>query len=750
MSGWPVRSSFNTIRTGEIAYGMVTTVAVAAMVCFLYFDRLSRTVSDLEELVGGRLSAWNEIINYCDYLNGLNYAEAPNSLITNVQTLIGQRLETDADLGQQLTTLVGHADAGALGYYFPGEVTSLVGYAIQPSVRRIVSELQKTAPSLLEARLSEISPSDAILIFSRKALIPLQNRLDVLRLVRSHLAALRTSAEWIFAIVLPMAIWTIWFMVLRPRLVRSLELQSKIEASERRAHITLSSIGDAVVVAGADGTVASLNPAAERLLGGSQQALVGRDISSFIELRKPAPSREVQLGVKELWTLNETVSHRVELVRLRVTDEDRTRSINLTASPIAYPGEAEQGVVLVLRDITDELKMREELHTTEKARAVVGLAAGLAHEFNNALAIISGARELTALKLQTNEGCANHVGRHLKAIEGAVLQSKGLTAQLLAIGSQAKLKLTTIDVMEPLSAVVAQLGHASRNSVRIVLNSELKDTVGLIEGNAAALQRVFVNLGLNSIHAMGGAGEIVITVKSPLAGDAEGAPKSAERPEAPSFIVVEWRDNGHGIAERDLKRVFDPFFTTGAEEGSAGLGLSIVRGIIVEHRGSIVADSKAGEGAVFTIHLPARGERDVEHEPEIHLPAREGPSIRALVVEDRADFAEALREYLAINSIWAEVAMNGVEAVEKFERGRDAFDIVVLDMNLPGKSGVEVEAEIRALKPLCKIIASTGNLAYGDGQSAGTHGLTVVMKKPYELNELVATIRKMCAGQPVE
>lgn len=737
---WRSRS-YDTIRTGEIAYSIVTIVAIAVIAVTFQFGRLFQSLDNKESLLNERVKLWGDITNFCDYLNNVDYAQTPTPLIENIQEQIGNRLTLDAELRDKFRELFDAANSGVLGYLYPNEVAALTGDDIRPSVRRFVTELQKTPPPLLEARLSGLEPDDSVLIFSRKALLPLEGRVTTLRSIRAQLNALRTPLEWASVTLLPISIWAVWLIVLRPTLQQSLELQSRIEASERRVSITLASIGEAVLVVGADGTVVIANPVAEVLLGGVQGEVTGRDLSELIEFTDLERDR-MDPHLFELLGSTERVKRRIGILRLLRADQERLRLIDLTSAPIAATGEVEQGVVLVLRDVTTEQKLLEQLHNSDKARAVVGLAAGLAHEFNNALAIISGAQELIEIKLGKYQECSKLVGHQVKAIKGAVQQSNGLIAQLLAIGSQASLKLTVVDIMEPLMAAIGMLNQSSKGAVHIDLDARLNEAEGLVEGDAAALQRVFLNLGMNSLNAVAGDGDISIDVTRLSTDLSHGLAKLAGASGARSHIVIKWRDNGCGISETNLKRVFEPFFTTRASEGASGLGLSIVRGIIVEHRGAIVAASEPDRGAEFIIYLPACELPEVNPmQSDSNFRADEGKVIRVLVVEDEQDFSDVLREYLRGHGFQVTVSANGIDAMEIFKREHEAIDVVVLDMNLPGKPGAAVEAEMRAVKPKCRIVASTGYLEPSDGPTPNLDSATTILRKPYALNELLGAIR---------
>lgn len=236
----------------------------------------------------------------------------------------------------------------------------------------------------------------------------------------------------------------------------------------------------------------------------------------------------------------------------------------------------------------------EQLHHAERLATVGKLASGLAHELGTPLNVVSGrARMVTMGDLNDEEinECANIINE----------QSERMTKilrQLLDFARRRTPERTTIDVFEPINRTVSLLKPtASAKKIRLIVNQSVR--LPAIKADAGQLQQVLSNLIINAIHAMPDGGEIVLTAER-----REAVPPADIHSPKGKFICIEVRDQGMGIPEDDIKRIFTPFFSTkGVGEGT-GLGLSISHGIISEHRGWIEVTSKLGKGSLFSIYLP--------------------------------------------------------------------------------------------------------------------------------------------------
>jgi signal transduction histidine kinase len=247
------------------------------------------------------------------------------------------------------------------------------------------------------------------------------------------------------------------------------------------------------------------------------------------------------------------------------------------------PGER-CGTILILDDVTARVRLEEQLQHTEKMASVGLLAAGVAHEVNTPLAGISSYTQL--LRGQLDEQDPRQ--QVLEKIEKQSFRAAKIINGLLNFSRSSGTEFDRIDVNKVLADVLALVEHQLDGS-RIRVRRELAESLPAIRGNENRIQQVFFNLILNARDAMPKGGWLTI----------------ATRADDDDTVIVEVRDTGHGIRREDVRRIYDPFFTTKGIGRGTGLGLSVSYGIVQEHGGAIFVDSAPGKGTTFQVALPA-------------------------------------------------------------------------------------------------------------------------------------------------
>ena len=354
------------------------------------------------------------------------------------------------------------------------------------------------------------------------------------------------------------------------------------EAQVREAFIrnVVESIRDGIVVVDREGRITAWNRAMEERSGISATEVRGLPfLDAFPTLKAPgfakvltrilAENEEVALGGFEHETPH----------RERVT-------MDLKGSPLRNATGEVIGAVFALEDVTERIQMERIARQTEKMAAVGTLAAGIAHEINNPIGIITSRVELMLMEAR-EKGFAPDVMKDLKVLEKHAERVAKITRGLLSFSRQAPWKLTAVDlnhvIEEALLLVEKQLAKE-----KIVLKKNLAADLPKIQGSANHLEQVVVNLLNNAREAM-----------------SEGGTVQVESHRAEEMIEIRITDTGPGIPPEFLPRIFDPFFTT--KEQGTGLGLSITYGIVREHGGNISVESRPGAGSTFTIQIPISG-----------------------------------------------------------------------------------------------------------------------------------------------
>lgn len=688
--------------------------------------RFENSVRELSTFAQKHHDVWRRISNLCGQLVGMS---EDNRLPPYVQKEIQNELSDLLVKSNTITSAANNALNATTSQFmakpYKARLIEIMQADVKPSVQKYVKALTVTPGNLLEARYTGLLTVDAILLTSGTALNPLSEQKRLLEEFHDELSARRVPMGLVVLTVLLTSVWASWFGLLLPSIIRAHEREAQIVAAEERSRVTLRSIGDAVIVSDGAGRLESMNPAAENLLGYEFSEIQGRSIKEFLKLFRPSDGKPIADPVEQVLRTGTVIALANGTSLRRKTGE--IRLIADGAAPIKYPDGKTHGVVVVFRDITDEYALRNTLIQSDKLRVAGVLAGSMAHEFNNALAIISGAME--AIKF---EGASNHA-RHFSMIEQAIKRSSSLTNRLLAIGRRSDITLAPVDLLSVVEQAVEILRRTTDRTVSISLNSSLKASDRIVNGDASAFESVFINLGLNSIQSIDGPGNIDISLKS-------SGPPPGLKTNTTHFIKVNWTDDGRGITDEDRDKIFEPFFTTKAKTGGSGLGLSIIQSTVLAYSGKIEVNSTLGKGTTFTIYLPITKQRPI-CTPAPTADEHEAMTGKILIVDDEPSFLSLLTEFLSECGYDTFSAGSGNEALEIFTRHKDELDVVVLDLNMPNVSGTELAKRFHVMRPCCKIIVSSG-YAPSDAEATAPIG-DVYLKKPYELRELANAIARL-------
>ena len=416
---------------------------------------------------------------------------------------------------------------------------------------------------------------------------------------------------------------------------------------------------------------------------------------------------------------------------LSIYDHKRNLLIlSVNTAPILKEGKA-IGTVSFGRDITEKRKMEEELFKASKLESIGTLAGGIAHDFNNILAGIIG--NITLAKL--NSSSEDKIFKILTKMEKASFQAKDLTNQLLtfAKGGAPVKKVTLIKDL-------------IKNSVRFALtgsstgcNFSIPDDLWPVEIDENQIGQVINNLIINAVQAMQAGGVIKVIAENIYIDSEKVLPLNEGR-----YVKLSIKDMGTGISKEDLDKIFDPYYTT--KEKGSGLGLSITYSIIKKHNGYITVESEVGVGTTFYIYLPAfEGEElTTEQKKENELIVGKG---RILVMDDEPILRDVSGEMLRYIGYEVDFAENGKETIELYKKAKESgnpFDVVILDLTIPGGMGGE-----KAIKKLIKIdpgIKAIVSSGYSDDPimaSFSEYGFSGVILKPYKIQELSEVLHKV-------
>jgi PAS domain S-box-containing protein len=484
-----------------------------------------------------------------------------------------------------------------------------------------------------------------------------------------------------------------------------------LERSEARYTRLVESASDAIFTVESGGLLTAVNRSLERSSGHSRGDLLGAPFVSLID------SRDQVLAAQ---TLRETVGGQRRRVELRYPAADgAVRLCSLTLTPL-IERERVTGALGIVRDVTDEKRLTEQLLQQEKLAAVGQLVSGVAHELNNPLASVTAFAQL----LLAAPPDAPYDRQAIEAINQEARRAAKIVSNLLTFARQHQPERTVADINRVIDDTLELRRYALRTA-NVTVETSFDEGLPLTWADPFQLQQVVLNLLTNAEHALfTWDGERTLSLTTESSGDQ---------------LIIRVKDSGPGIAPEHLQRIFNPFFTTKPVGEGTGLGLSISDGIVREHGGRIRAESRVGHGATFIVELPyvAPPLPGFTMGDEADPPTSNAR--RLLIVDDEPAIRSAIATYFQSMGHVVDVAGTGRDAIARATAV--TYDALLLDWRLPDISGDLVLAELQRLaREPDRVVFITG-----DTQNASTrHALGAtgrpVISKPFLLDDLATVV----------
>ncbi len=505
------------------------------------------------------------------------------------------------------------------------------------------------------------------------------------------------------------------------------QVENELRESENKFRLTFNFSPDAVNINRLhDGLFVDINEGFTRATGYTHEDVIGKT-SLEINVWQDAADRQrllQELGEKGF-------SENLE-AQFRKKDGGLITGL-MSARVISLKGEPH--IISITRDITERKKHEKEQLKIEKLESLGLLAGGIAHDFNNILTGIMGNISLAKIFLDTTQKSY----KPLAEAEKATVRAGELAHQLLTFSRGG----------EPIKRVVSPQ-HLVNEAVSFVLRGsnvkgivDIPDLVHAIEADEGQMSQVFHNIIINATQAMPGGGTLKVTARNETLTDNNAFSLSPGR-----YIRLAFADQGSGIAEDTLKRIFDPYFTT--KTAGIGLGLASVNSIVSRHGGHVGASSMIEKGTTFTIHLPSIGKVYTEYQADAVLQATgEHKSGHILVMDDDEfirDIASAILTHLGYE---VTTCINGEEAIEIYKTTTESgspFLAIIMDLTIPGGlGGKEAAEQILSLFPNACLIVSSGYSNDPIMSNYREYGFRGAIAKPYNIHE----VKKVLGSLPM-
>ena len=397
-------------------------------------------------------------------------------------------------------------------------------------------------------------------------------------------------------------------------------------------------------------------------------------------------------------------------------------------------------VIWVARDVTERHAQADALLQTQKLESLGLLAGGIAHDFNNLLAAIQGHLSLARLMIEDGTDPSEHFER----MDTSIQRAADLARQLLAYSGQGTFQVEPVD-LNVLVGEMAELLGVSR-SKKVHLELRLRESLPLILGDRIQLQQVVMNLVMNASEAFEDrVGRVELTTGL----ETLNAPALERRLlgdplKAGEYVTLRVRDEGCGMEPEVLARIFDPFFTT--KPTGRGLGLSATRGILRSHGAGLKIHSKPGEGTCIELYFPvAHMESSRIEALASNLRGSAGLSGTLLLAEDEITIRETSRKMAERLGFQVIEAADGEEAWTLFQAHRSTLSIVVLDLTMPRRGGLEVYAEIRREAPGMPVVLCSGYSREAIPEVLDALEPRGFLQKPFTFRQFETALREVLA-----
>jgi len=484
--------------------------------------------------------------------------------------------------------------------------------------------------------------------------------------------------------------------------------EQKLRESEERFRRMIENASDLISVVNRDGVFRFQSPGVKRMLGYEAADMLGKPCLDFIHPGDVAKKREA---------LQQAIAH----PGTPITVEQRVRRADgawriLQTIAQSLPDDGEGYIVLNSRDLTESRQLEEQLRQAQKMEAIGQLAGGVAHDFNNILAAI-----MMQTGLSNVPGVPDDVRENLEQIQLAAERAAELTRQLLMFSRRQLMQPRDVDLNDLVKSLAKMLQRIIGETVALRLDLDPQPLITRVD--PGMMDQMLMNLAINSRDAMPTGGALVIQTRR------EGA-----------AIQLRVHDTGAGISPDVLPRIFEPFFTTKEAGKGTGLGLATVFGIVQQHQGTVQVTSEPGQGTTFTVTIPLSGSGQVAA-PTIRSAPR-GTNELVFVVEDDASVRKITRRTLERAGYRVVEAEHGRAALEKWDGMAEKPVLLLTDLVMPGMSGHQVAAALRAYSPGLRVLYTSGYSAENAGKELELRRGENFVQKPFAPSALLEAVRR--------
>lgn len=506
--------------------------------------------------------------------------------------------------------------------------------------------------------------------------------------------------------------------------------------SEEKYRNLVETMPNGVSIADLEDNLVFVNSAACRILGYPNERLIGSNLKTLVpDYEKSKLAEAAAMRVQ-----GEQSSYELEIRR----GDGQLRSLLVSGTPLLDSNGAIRLTLGIFSDITDaknseteKQELRDKLSRAQRMESLGVLAGGVAHDLNNILGPLVAYPELIRMKLPPD----SPIARQISKIEVSAQRAAEVVQDLLTMARRGRYEMTILNFNKIIETYLQSPDYydLKMRFPAIMTSIELDRDVSTIYGSEPHLYKVIMNLVINAFDAMPHGGAMTIKTECRSIDRLIGGYDNIE---GGKYNILTIKDTGIGISSKDLKRIFEPFYTK-KEMGKSGsgLGLAIVYGVIKDHNGYIDVKSKPNQGSDFILYLPAVAGTPIQQQSgSVDIRGNE----HVLVVDDVPEQRELAATVLSSLGYKVDIVANGHEAVEYLHKSK--ADVVILDMIMePGFDGLDTYKEIIKIYPRQRAIVTSGFSETDRVKEAEKLGVGKYIRKPYTMQKLGKAIREILA-----
>ncbi|TYB31412.1 MAG: PAS domain S-box protein [Candidatus Mcinerneyibacterium aminivorans] len=517
------------------------------------------------------------------------------------------------------------------------------------------------------------------------------------------------------------------------------KMENKLKQEEQRFRRIYEHMGVGIASVSLDFIFENANQAYCDMIGYNEKELRGKSLKDVTH------KDDLEKLLKELNKLKTGINEHFRMERKYIHKEGHTVYGILDVSIVKDKKGAPQYFLGSVVDITERKiaqkeknKLQKQLLQSQKLESIGTLTGGIAHDFNNMITVIKGTADLLLKKIKKDDKSYGNIENIYKS----AVKAENLTKKLLLFSRKKEMEFEEININDIFDDLIEILNRLI--SENITIKTDLADDLWSISGDSNHLEQVLINLAINARDAMPEGGKLYIRTKNEVI--TESRSEKIPHVTPGNYVRIDIEDTGKGMEKNILDNIFDPFFTTKGRSKGTGMGLSVVHGIIKNHKGFINVYSEVDEGTIFKIYLPVSTKKASPSVKKVKKNKKykslDGRGTTILIVEDEKDVLNLIEDVLKNYNYNYISAETGKKAKEIFREKMNEIDVLLSDIIITDYNGIELADEFKKIKPDLEVVLTSGysndKFIYSKIKEKGYS----FIQKPFDIKDMLELIRE--------